>query len=472
MRPHRQCLHRISRHLIRPITNTALALALAFAILPPLIPTSGRAAVPAPAARPGEVIEKYDDGTLHLRYRVDAKKQKDGPYDEFFQGGKSRVKGAYTAGEKSGLWTTRDETGKVIESATYDRKGVLEGPYAYTAPATSRAGFRATYHLGEINGAVTVYDEKGRTARVINYPRPLPEIRQAWAALYPKNAQKPKFLEEPSAAAPYKPGKVAPESLEEALKFAKLYRYLSGVPWQQLALDPADCEKSQYGAVLLQKLGKLTHTPEKPDDMDDAFFKLAYAGCNQSNLHQGQANIAAGLRGFMDDSDDSNIAQIGHRRWVLKPGLRKVGFGFAGGFSSMHVLDGSGTVPEFNYAAFPGEGYYPRQLVEAHYAWSLHLASQKVKVAPLADLKVTITGLDEHYQPGEETTATMVNLIADGNQGWNVLVFKPNLKSLEPGRYWVDVTGLKSLRNDPTPFGYIVDLIDPAPKAENPPEKH
>jgi hypothetical protein len=462
MRPN--CQYELKPHHrhVRFIAGIALALVLSFS------GTRSRAAVPAPPARPGEVIEKYDDGTLHLRYHTDARRQKDGAYEEFFPGGKPKIKGTYSAGEKSGLWTTRDEAGKVIESATYSRKGILEGPYSFTAPGTSKAGFRATYHLGDIAGAVTVYDEKGLTSRVIKYPRPLADVRQAWAELYPKNVQKPKYIDEPVAAAPYKPGKVAPESLEEALKLAKLYRYLSGVPWQQLALDPASCEKCQYGTVLLQKLGKLSHTPEKPDDMDDAFFKLAYAGCSQSNLHQGQANIPSAVRGFMDDSDESNIAQIGHRRWVLKPGLRKVGCGVAGGFCAMHVFDGSGPMPEFNYAAFPGDGYYPEQLVEAHYGWSLHLASQKVKVSPLPDLKVSITPLDEHFQPGEETTATMVNLIADTNQGWNVLVFKPNLKKIEPGRYWVNVTGLKSMRNEPTPFGYIVDLIDPAPKPENP----
>ena len=66
----------------------------------------------------------------------------------------------------------------------------------------------------------------------------------------------------------------------------------------------------------------------------------------------------------------------------------------------VHVLDGTGPIQNFNYAAFPGEGYYPRQFVDKHYAWSLHLANLKVKVPPAADLKVTVTRLDEHYQPG------------------------------------------------------------------------
>jgi hypothetical protein len=429
------------------------------------------AQAPPPATqegKPGEVVEKYDDGAVRARYRTDAKGLKNGAYEELFPTGRAKVRGTYTAGQKSGAWTTFDEAGKTIESASY-RADVLDGSYAWTGPS-GKAGYRATYRAGEITGAVTVLDDKGRSARLIAFPRPLADVRQAWATLYPKEVGKPKFLQEPSAAAPYKAGKVAPESLQEALKVAKLYRYLSGVPWQHLALDPRDTEEAQHGAVLLQKLGQLTHTPGKPDDMDDAFFKLAYDGCNQSNLHQGQADIVAGLRGFMDDSDPSNIDRMGHRRWVLKPGLKKVGFGFAGGFTAMHVVDGSRDVPNFDFVAFPGQGYYPLQLVEKHYAWSVHFHHAKVQELNVGDLRVTVARLDERFQPaaGEPPAeAKVVSAINDKGQGWNLVVFKPELNKVEAGRYWVEITGLRTPRGAAAPpFGYIVEFVDMKPAAD------
>ena len=67
----------------------------------------------------GEIKETYDDGKPKLHYRTDAKDQRIGTYEEFFPNGKVKVRGQYTAGKKSGLWTTFEDTGKVTETAAY-----------------------------------------------------------------------------------------------------------------------------------------------------------------------------------------------------------------------------------------------------------------------------------------------------------------------------------------------------------------
>ena len=292
-----------------------------------------------------------------------------------------------------------------------------------------------------------------------------------WGMLYPKEYKDPKFAVGPGLTAPYKAGALAPETIEEALKVTKLYRYLSGLSWQTLSVNAADCAKAQHGAVILQKIGSLTHEPIKPEDMDEGFFKLAFAGCHESNLHQGQGNVVDGIRGFMDDSDQSNIDRVGHRRWVLYPPLKQVGFGYANGFVSMHVIEKmvlkKADMPApFNPAVFPGEGYYPRQLIGAHYAWSAHFCLARVALPDVGSVAVKVWKLDEHFGPVEEVQTKVINVAQDGAQVEATLIFQPEFKAegrmslAEAGRYWVRIDGLRTVKGAAMPFEYIVDLID------------
>lgn len=411
-----------------------------------------------------DVEEKFDDGTTHIRYRTDGKERKIGDYQEFFPGGKVKVRGVYAADKKNGAWSTFSEDGKPLEVAHY-RNGELEGPYQWNFPS-GKQQFKTTYHADDFGGPITTYDEKGHTLLKLSYPRPFDVVLKAWQALSPKERTGPKYADEPHAESPYKAGKVASESLEAGLKYVMLYRFLSGLPFQNLTVDPQLCDLAQHGAVVLAKLGHLTHTPEKPADMDDAFFKLAYAGCNQSNIYQGRSSIFDAVDGFMDDSDSSNIQKIGHRQWVLAPGLQRTGFGTADGFTAMHVLSAAyagGT--DFTFFAYPGEGYYPRAMLHSSAAWSVHLNSAKAKVPSAAEVSINVVPLDEHFVAGDPTKANIVSVIPNDSSNWNVIVFQPQLKSFDPGRYLVEITGLRTPTGVAVPFSYLVDLKDmPAPR--------
>ena len=342
----------------------------------------------------------------------------------------------------------------------YSKDGSLNGPYTWYTPGGKGGGFKATFANGAIVGTVTVLDDKGRVLRTANYPRPWGDVCKAWSMLYPGEVRPATYVEPTKATAPYAAGKVEPECLEDALKVTKLYRYLSGLKWQHLTLTADGNVKAQHGAVLLEKIGNLTHTPGQPADMPADFFKVAYAGCNQSNIYSGLPNLVSSVRGYMDDSDANNIQKVGHRRWVLAPGLQKVGFGISGRYSAMHVIGNVGPAPAFDFVTFPGDGYYPRQLVEKDYAWSAHLAFSKTKVPEKGDLKIKIIRLDDHFQAGDETAGEVVSVLSDAGQGWNVIVFKPNMPKLELGKYWVEIQGIKSNRAGDVPFGYIVDFAD------------
>ena len=76
----------------------------------------------------------------------------------------------------------------------------------------------------------------------------------------------PSFDSQPSCSAPYAAGKLSDAALQAALDRLNALRRIAGMPAARL--DKDWCESSQYGAVILGRLGTLSHTPERPSDMD------------------------------------------------------------------------------------------------------------------------------------------------------------------------------------------------------------
>lgn len=145
------------------------------------------------------------------------------------------------------------------------------------------------------------------------------------------------------AFSPYYAGVVKRAALERTLEALNYIRRLAGVS-DNVMLDDEYIDKAQHAAVLLDAVGKLTHEPDKPSDMDDEFYRLGAAGASGSNILWG-SNNAAGLlywstESYMNDSDSGNIDRVGHRRWILNPRMRWTGFGVSlrGGFSATYVF--------------------------------------------------------------------------------------------------------------------------------------
>lgn len=442
------------RNTIRRVVLSVLGLTLSF--------VTGGASVAGGA----EVTEKYDDGKPKLHYRTDNKDRRTGTYEEFYPNGKIKVRGQYTGGKKSGQWSTYSENGKVHESAGY-RNDLLDGPYSWHFPS-GKPVMRAQYRNGQLCGPVMTLDETGNIVHRISYPRPRDMVERVYNSLYYTETPPTHFTTEPTWNPRYKAGVLAPDTLEAGLNVTKLYRYLSGAPWETVSIDSDMCDLSAHGAALLARLGELTHTPKKPSDMDAAFFERAYRGCNEANLDMSDGSPATAVRSFMNDSDETNVDRVGHRQWTLSPGLQRIGFGSAGNVVSMYV-DGRVTQFDYDFIAFPGEGFYPRSLIETSFAWSLFLNSAKSKLG--GSLKITLQKLDEHYQPeGDPISAKVIATPAelDLSFRWYAIVFKPELASLDVARYWVDVQGIQTVAGAEAPFGYLVDFIDIPPGEKDP----
>jgi hypothetical protein len=404
-----------------------------------------------------DVEEKFDDGTVHLRYAVDAKDRKSGEYQEFFQSGKLRIRGTYTADKKTGTWTTFNEAGKAIEIASY-RNDELDGPYQWNFPS-GQAEMRTSYQQGSIAGQVSTYAEHGGPVFSLSYPNSWDSVLKAWKTLNPTDRAEPKMLEQPKCEKPYSAGKMSPDSQQAALKYLMLYRFFSGVTTAGMGIDPVYVDRAQHGAVLLRELGHLSHTPKQPADMDSDFFKTAYAGTSSSNISQGRHTLFDSIDDYMDDSDTGNVQRVGHRQWILMPSMLKTGFGYADGFSTLFTFDGMNRSDmNWTYIAYPGPGFYPHPLLRDDAAWSISLNNQKCK-APTADtLSITISTLDEHYAVTDTATAEIVAIPQSPNSAWPCIVFRPKIKQPGIGKYVVQVTGIRTTTGAAAPLEYLVDV--------------
>lgn len=141
---------------------------------------------------------------------------------------------------------------------------------------------------------------------------------------------------------PYYAGSVRSDVLYDALEELNYIRGLIGVP-NNVTLDSEYIRKAQHGAVLLDAIGVVSHTPDKPSDMSDSFYELGYDATTHGNIAWGSAGMTLKLstKIFMDDSDSSNISALGHRRWIMNPRMKRTGFGIStrGGYEVTYVIE-------------------------------------------------------------------------------------------------------------------------------------
>ena len=274
---------------------------------------------------------------------------------------------------------------------------------------------------------------------------------------------------------PYRAGAVRRDVLESALKELNYIRGLVGVPAVKLNDDYTN--RAQHGAVLLDALNALSHTPGKPTDMDKKFYDLAYDATSHGNLLMGQItvngrmsgnmNLIKALRDCMNDSDSYNIARVGHRRWLMNPRMKQVGFGLSTRrgyavtyvieeFSSKRVLSQKEYQEYLRWKKWPINDEYitwparkfshPLQYFDAKTAWSVTLNSDIFDEINSRNLTVKLT----RQSDGRIWNFSMNNsdgyfTITDNTVAYDqCIIFRPNnVKAYNSGEVWkVDISGL------------------------------
>ena len=279
-----------------------------------------------------------------------------------------------------------------------------------------------------------------------NYPRSQGEIKAMIQMLAPK--------------------KGAGASVEnEYMQRLKQYRFIAGVPYEDLTWDETDATLAKHAAIVDAKLNKLTHNPEHPPGMSDADYELGKEGAGQSNLFEGLTVPTRCVDEWMDDSDKSNIDRVGHRRWCINPSMLKTGFGASGNFAAMFAFDTSNkNVPDWDFVAYPARGYMPIQFFGNKYAWSVSPNMSKFEAPVQADIKVAIQAVDSKLKPVTGSAPLKLDYYHVDTGGFGsgpAIIFRPDSFKLDHDSiFQVDITGLKLKNGSAAPLSYVVHFVN------------
>ncbi|QMV43015.1 CAP domain-containing protein [Cohnella cholangitidis] len=154
------------------------------------------------------------------------------------------------------------------------------------------------------------------------------DILAQWNKLMvPSEADREPFVTEPSVAAPYSPGSLDAQYIQDGVNAVNFYRFISGLPYDVTSAGDLNV-LAQYGSVLLAAEGEFSHTPAKPDDMPKDFYAKGYKSTSSANIYASYGYddhiVVRSIDAYMEDSDTNNLDRLGHRRWILNPALKKV----------------------------------------------------------------------------------------------------------------------------------------------------
>ena len=266
------------------------------------------------------------------------------------------------------------------------------------------------------------------------------------------------YTSAPNYSAPYYAGSLNQNLLNEALEELNYIRSLIGVP-ANVTLNDTYTNKAQHGAVLLDVIDTLTHTPSMPSDMSDEFYQLAYDATTHGNLAMGVTSLGQSLKLYMDDSDASNIDRIGHRRWLMNPRMKQVGFGLSTRkhYSATYVIE---EAPEDyekyqewhkwpisdEFITWPThKSEHPLTYFDSNTAWCVVLNEDVFEKSNTSSVHVTLTRLSD-YTTWNFSTSNTDGDFYDNQQSYaydECIIFRPDNATYKNGEEWrVDISGL------------------------------
>ena len=269
------------------------------------------------------------------------------------------------------------------------------------------------------------------------------------------------YITAPTFSSPYYAGELKSEVLNKALEELNYIRGLIGVP-NNVTLNADYTSKAQHGAVLLDVIDTLTHTPSKPADMSDEFYNLAYDATTHGNLAVGKMyssngtvvgnmSLSQSLKSYMDDSDASNISRVGHRRWLMNPRMKQTGFGLSTrrGYAAAYVIE-EGDVPSWlisdEFITWPThKNAHPLTYFDSNTAWCVVLNEDVFEKSNTSSVHVTLTRLSD-YKTWNFSTSNSDGDFYDNQQSYaydECIIFRPDNATYKNGEEWrVEVSGL------------------------------
>ncbi len=259
-------------------------------------------------------------------------------------------------------------------------------------------------------------------------------------------------------------GQLSDETKNNALTYLNNYRYITGLP--QVGYNSQLDQSTQAGVYLNYLSDSLSHMPAQSSVMSRELYEAGTDGTTSCNLAAGTL-LTGSVYIWLDDSDDSNINDLGHRRWLLNPTLKNVAFGAAGGISAVNVMDYDRKAQKQDYAYPPRE--MPIELWGGDYcAWNYSFADEiddniavtltrKTSGAHLPPETWTFSKTSDQNDP--HSGKFVINHETYGHE--DAVIFRPNnIKYSSGDVFHVSISGSRSVEYDVHFFdGYRANSI-------------
>ena len=271
---------------------------------------------------------------------------------------------------------------------------------------------------------------------------------------------------EPLWHAPYRAGSLKEGPINDTLKQINFYRWIYGV--NEVTVNYDKLERSQKGAVIQAATNELTHTPSKPDDMDEDFYNEAYAACNvgytdpndyyNGNCAQGDSCPADTIDGFIDEIYNVSVnSSVGHRLNLLDLDVDRISFGYCNTYTALSMYYNYNVNLNNNddFYLYPTAGNFPKQLFKTNQYLSV-LCNDSYS---FNNVGINIAYNEEIYEDVE------YHIERD-----NVIVFKlpdelitalgGSYKDMPNGVLNVKIMGLKKSNGDTINLDYDINFYD------------
>lgn len=187
----------------------------------------------------------------------------------------------------------------------------------------------------------------------------------------------------PQLSQPYAAGALSDEEFTCALNTVKTIRYIAGLS-DDVYLSDEYNSLAQASSLVNYVNNELTHTPAAPSGMDKSLADKGIEGSKKSNIAwtswQNNTLKWTIISGWMDDSDNNNLAVLGHRRWILNPSMGMTGFGSVTGsrgtYNAMYAHDKSNTSADVSGAVCWPAANTPLSYFGSDAPWSISLGRE------------------------------------------------------------------------------------------------
>lgn len=289
-----------------------------------------------------------------------------------------------------------------------------------------------------------------------------------------------RYVIEPTVGYIYTIGQLEQQELLEAHNVIKMTRRLVGLPGD-VQMDEQLNLTAQYASYINMLNATISHYPSKPNLVSDEAYAIGKEGSAKSNLAAGFRTISDSiLWGYLQDDDIYNLADVGHRRWLLNPQLQNIGFGYVdtlvdssyNGFTATYVFDRSRKETiDYPFIAWPAAGNMPVEFMKTSTPWSINLGVEyeqpikeniRIELTHAQSGKVYRFDAETNSDPSE---ASNTDFFTTENSRYGLektLIFRPKLDEVKyaPGDlFYVEVLGI-DIKGEEVPISYEVKLFE------------